>query len=298
MRRMCAAMAATAAMAALAAAIVTLTAASLLWPVPAHAQGKQPYAFNVLNQRTIALTAAYWNPILQYVSMRSGVPLELKLARNSNEGNAVAEKGGYDFLYTNHFFTPERDSLGFHVIARPAGAGVQAQIVVPSDSPVRSLQDLEGKDVGFVSQDGFTGYWVPYDALLRAKVRPRAVFTGNQEASVAQLKVNKLAAAGVNALVLERYARREGFTYRVLWTSPTYPDLCIMAHKRVPAESVAAVRAAFLGMEKDPQGHKVLAAVAEVIKAIGPLGFVAADDRDYDSYRSFFKNTLIKGMPK
>ena len=71
-----------------------------------------------------------------------------------------------------------------------------------------------------------------------------------------------------------------------------------MAHKRVPAESVAAVRAAFLGMEKDPQGHKVLAAVAEVIKAIGPLGFVAADDRDYDSYRSFFKNTLIKGMPK
>ena len=80
------------------------------------------YTFNVLNQRSVALTAQYWNPILTYVSKRSGVPLELKLAKTAQEGNAIAERGGYDFLYTNHFFTPERDRLGFRVIARPAAA--------------------------------------------------------------------------------------------------------------------------------------------------------------------------------
>ncbi len=271
-----------------------LLALAVLCPSVAQAQAQaKPYAFNVLNQRTLALTAEYWNPILTYVSKKSGVPLELKLAKNSREGNLLAEKGGYDFLYTNHFFTPERDKLGFQVIARPVGPGLQSQIVVPSDSPMRSLQDLEGKDVGFVSIDGFSGYHIPYDALLRAKVNVKVVFTGNQEASVAQLKVGKIAAAGVNGLILERYARREGFAYRTLWTSPLYPDLSIMAHKRVPADKIAAVQAALAGMDKDPVGIKVLQGAAAVIKANSVLGFVAAEDRDYDSYRAFFKNTLV-----
>src|SRR6185436_2917849 len=89
-----------------------------------HAPGaaaQQAYSFNVLNQRSVALTAQYWNPIMTYVSRKSGVPLELKLSKTAQEGNAIAEKGGYDFQYTNHFFTPDRDRLGWKVIARPAG---------------------------------------------------------------------------------------------------------------------------------------------------------------------------------
>ena len=138
--------------------------------VDAQPNGKRTYTFYVLNQRTIALTAQYWNPILTHVSKKSGVPLELKLAKNAQEGNAIAEAGGFDFQYSNHFFTPERDRLGWKVIARPAGPGIRSQIVVPIDSPIRSLQDLNGKEVAFVSRDGFTGYWLPMDALIRAKV--------------------------------------------------------------------------------------------------------------------------------
>src|SRR5467141_5187237 len=149
--------------------------------------GQQAYSFYVLNQRSIALTAQYWNPILTYVGRKSGVPLELKLAKTAQEGNAIAEKGKYDFLYTNHFFTPERDRLGYKVIARPAGPGIRSQIVVRIYSPIRSLEDLNGKEVAFVTPDGFTGYWLPMDALLRAKVFNKVAFTGNQEASSAQL---------------------------------------------------------------------------------------------------------------
>lgn len=260
----------------------------------ATAQGQSAYRFYVLNQRSVALTAAYWNPILTYVSAKSGVPLELKLAKTPQEGNAIAEKGGYDFQYTNHFFTPDRDRLGWKVIARPAGPGIPSQIVVPEDSPIQTLQDLNGKDVAFVSPDAFLGYWVPMDALLRANVKVNGLFTGNQEASSAQLKVNKVSAAGVNSSVLARYARRESFAYRALWTSEAYLDLCIMANPKVPADKVAAVRNAFIGMIKDPEGRKVLEAGAELLKSTGELGFVAAEDREYDNYRKFFRTTQVK----
>lgn len=273
-------------------------AAAILAAVAAmHSPGaaaQQAYAFNVLSQRTIALTAQYWNPILTYVSKKSGVPLELKLAKTAKDGNANAELGKYDFLYTNHFFTPERDRLGYKVIARPAGPGIRSQLVVPADSPIQSLEDLEGKEVAFVTPDGFTGYWLPMDALLRAKVKVKVVFTGNQEASSAQLKVNKVAAAAVNSSIMARYGRRESFEYRVLWTSGIYQDLCVMANPKVPAAKVAAVKAAFIGMVKDAEGRQILEAGAELLKSNGELGFVAADNRDYDNYRKFYRATQVK----
>jgi len=274
-----------------------LAAAAVLHAPGAIAQQPQqqkPYTFNVLNQRSIALTAQYWNPILTHVSKKSGVPLELKLAKTAQEGNAIAEKYGYDFLYTNHFFTPERDRLGYKVILRPAGPGIRSQIVVPEDSSIQNLQDLGGKDVAFVSPDAFAGYWLPMDALLKSKVRINVVFTGNQEASSAQLRVNKVAAAGVNSSVLARYARRESFQYRALWTSEIYQDLCIMASPKVPADKVAAVRAAFISMLKDPEGRQVLEAGADLLKSTDDLGFVAAENKDYDNYRKFYRTTQVK----
>ena len=275
-----------------------LAAATVLGALLAmHAPGaaaQQAYAFYVLHQRTVSLTAQYWNPILTHVSRKSGIPVELKLAKTAQQGNANAEAGKYDFQYTNHFFTPERDGLGWKVIARPAGPGIRSQVVVPEDSPIKSLQDLAGKEVGFVSPDGFTGYWLPYDALLRANVDVKVVFTGNQEASFAQLRVNKLAAAGVNSSVMARYGRRESFKYRALWTSEPYGDLCIMAHTKVPPAAVAAVKAALIAMVDDPEGRKVLQAGAELLKMNGDLGFVAAEDREYDNYRKFYRTTKVK----
>src|SRR2546423_539113 len=271
----------------------TMLAAALAVHSPGVAAQKA-HAFYVLNQRSVALTAQYWNPILTHVSRTSGVPLELKLAKTAKEGNAIAERGGYDFLYTNHFFTPERDRLGYKVIARPAGPGIRSQIVVPLDSPIQSLQDLDGKDVAFVSPDGFAGYWLPMDALLRAKVKIQVVFTGNQEASSAQLKVNKIAAAGVNSSIMARYGRRESFEYRALWTSEVYQDLCIMVNPRIPADKVAAVKAALIDMMNDPQGRQILEAGADLLKSNGDLGFVAAENRDYDNYRRFYRTTQVK----
>jgi phosphonate transport system substrate-binding protein len=273
------------------AALALAAAAALYSPLVA---AQQSYSFHVLIQRSIALTAQYWNPILTYAGRKSGVPLELKLTKTAQEGNDIAEQFGYDFIYTNHFFTPERDRLGYKVIARPAGPGIRSQIVVPEDSPIQTLHDLNGKDVAFVSRDGFTGYWLPYDALLRAKVKINPVFTGNQEASSAQLRVNKVAAAGVNSSVMARYARRESFPYRALWTSEIYQDLCIMASPKVPAEKVAAVRAALINMVKDPEGRKVLEAGADLLKSTGELGFVTADNKDYDNYRKFYRTTQVK----
>src|SRR2546430_11697767 len=131
------------------------------------------------------------------------------------------------------------------------------------------------------------------DALLRAGLHIKVVFTGNQEASSAQLRLYKIAAAGVNSSVMARYGRRESFEYRALWTSEMYGDLCIMANPKTPPETVAAVKAALINMVNDAEGRKILEAGADLLKSKNELGFVAADDRGYDHYRQIFKTTQV-----
>lgn len=254
---------------------------------------EEPLFFGVLNQRSPTLTAQYWNPILSYVSAKSGVPLRLKMGRTAPETTAMTVRGDFAFAYTNHLFTPQRDRLGWRVIARPAGKGIQGAIVVPEASPVKTLADLAGKEVGFPSPEAFVGYWVPMDALLKAGVEVKPVFAGNQEGMMGQLKAGRVIAAAVNAQVMESYARREQFPYRTIWRSEAYLDLAIMAHPQVPRDKVEAVKYAFIQMAQDEEGKKILQAAAELLKLTSETGFIAANDKDYDNYRRFYRNTVL-----
>lgn len=261
---------------------------------PAGAAEVEVYYFGVLNQRSIALTARFWNPILEYVSARSGVPLALKMGKTAADTTAMTVRGEFAFAYTNHLFTPQRVKLGYRVIARTTTPGIRAAIIVPEDSPLTSLAALDFKAVAFPSREAFVGYWVPMDALLRAGVRVSPSFAGNQEGAMAQLQAGTVEAAAVNALELQSYARRTGLRYRVLWTSESYHNLPIMANPAVPHAKVQAVREAFIGMSADPHGARILRASSEVLKLEEPIAFIPADDADYANYRRFYQTTVVK----
>ncbi|MDO9221622.1 MAG: phosphate/phosphite/phosphonate ABC transporter substrate-binding protein [Thiobacillus sp.] len=266
---------------------------ALMLGMTAQAASPVPYAFGVLNHRSLQATAAYWNPILNYVTARSGVPLELHIGRTASETTDRVAAGKLDFAYTNHLFTPKRDQLGWRVLARQDSSGIRGQVVVLDQSPVKTLQALADKPVAFASPYGFTGYYVPMEALLRAGVRVVPVFAGNQEAAMGQLMLGEVAAAGVNHQVMADFAKRRGLKYRVLSESELYFDLAIMASPRVSAADSDKVRRAFIGMAHDPEGQRVLQGAAQSLGLPKVRGFAPADNRDYDNCRQFLKHTLV-----
>ena len=280
---------------------VVVPALSLLIAGVRQVSANEIRSFGVQNQRSAVLTARYWNPILQYVSKKSGVVLELRMAKTALESAAMIGRGEFDFAYSNHIFSPNHARVGYRVLAHSIEPAIQGQIVVPQDSPIQSLKELQGKEVGFPSSAAFVGYAVPMNALLRAGVKVRPVFAGNQEGIMGQLKAGRVRAAGVNSSVMRDYGRRENYKYRVLWISEEYRNLPISVHPRVPAGEVAAVREALLGMAADPDGLKVLQASAAVISHPPPYGFVAADARQYRNYLEYYKTTLVRdcdGCPR
>jgi len=254
----------------------------------------QPYSFGVIIWRSPTLTAQFWNPILRHVSERSGVPLQLKVANTGPAHTAMVGQGTLDFLYSNHNFIKENEASGYRVFARPREDAGTGEIVVLKDSPVRSLSDLEGREVVFPHSAAFFGYHLPMDTLLRKGIQVKGHFAGTQEGAMTQLKTGRVVAAGVNAEVMRAFAQRENIAYRVLWTSEKYLSLALSALPSVPAEKVKAVREAFLQMADDPEGAKVLASSADVLKQGVPLRFITAKDADFDNMRRFYRTTLVK----
>jgi phosphonate transport system substrate-binding protein len=269
-------------------------AAVLLFLISLGAGAVETYSFGVLSQRSAVLTAQYWNPILDYIQKKSGIALALKVARTAPESNDAIERGEYDFVYSNTIFQPKMAQANYQVILRPQTEAITGQIVTLEDSPIHSLKDLDGREVGFPSLAAFVGYAVPMDQLLRQGVTVTPVFGGNQEGIMAQLKAGRVIAAGVNNQVMKSFAARENLRYRVLWESRPFLNLPIAVHPRVPPAVAEAVKRAFDGMDNDPEGMRVLEASAKVIGQKPPLGFRASSQADYQSYIDFYKHTLVK----
>lgn len=254
----------------------------------------RPLSFGVIIWRSPTLTAQFWNPILRYVSERSGVPLQLKVAPTGTDHSAMVRRGELDFLYSNHNFIKENSASGYRVFARTEGDAERGEIVVLETSPIQALADLEGQEMVFPHAAAFLGYHLPMDALLRKGIHVKSHFAGNQEGAMGQLKAGRAVAAGVNAEVMKAFAKRENIAYRVLWSSEKYLTLALSALPSVPPEKVKAVREAFLQMANDPEGGKVLESSAAVLQQASPLRFIAAKDAEFDNMRRFYRTALVK----
>ncbi len=257
---------------------------------PARAADDTVYRFSPVNQYGINLTAAYWNPIIAYVSEKSGVKLQLKIGRTSADTTAYVLAQEVEFVFSNHLFSPEREQLGWKVIGRRVTPPVHGQLIVPEDSPVTDVTQLAGKEVAFPGPEALVAYKFPSAHLIAKKVEVKTVFGGNMDGALAQMFSGKVAAVGANSQLAEGYAKREGQKYRVLWSSPPLHDLALMSAAKVPDKVQAAVARAFIGMAQDPAGQAVLKQASAQVGLTADAVFVASNGSEYSAYRDFYRN--------
>lgn len=272
--------------------LLSLATCAVVWMgavAPAQAQ-QQGYNFSPVNQFDINLTAAYWNPIIAYVSEKSGVKLNLKIGRTSADTTSYVLAKEVEFVFSNHLFSPEREQLGWKVFGRRNTPTLQGQIVVPEDSAITNISQLKGQEVAFAGPEAFVVYKVPYAYLLSKNIDVKVVFAGNQNASFAQLFAGKVVASGANSQLLDGYSRREGKKFRVLWSSEPFQDLALMVSSKVPEGDARKVASAFIDMYKDPKGRDILHQASKEVGLPNDAYFVPATVADYVAYKRFYQS--------
>ncbi|AXS80899.1 phosphate/phosphite/phosphonate ABC transporter substrate-binding protein [Dechloromonas sp. HYN0024] len=256
----------------------------------AQAEEASGYRFSPVNQWDINKTAAYWNPIINYVAEKSGVKLQLKIGRTSADTTSYVLAQEVEFVFTNHMFSPERDKLGWKVFGRRQMPALRGQIAVPADSPITRLEQLKGEEIAFAGPEAFVGYKVPYAHLLSKGIDAKVVFGGNQNAAFAQMFAGRVKAVGSNSQLIEGYATRENKAFRVLWSSDEYNDLALMVSGRVPDKDLKAIASAFYGMHLDPKGKTILHQASRGVGLGEDAYFIPAGAADYASYRKFYQS--------
>lgn len=269
--------------------LVLATAVGLGATASAVAQEAPVYRFSPVNQYGLELTARYWNPIIEYITAKSGVKLQLKIGRTSADTTAYVLANEVEFVFSNHLFSPDRDHLGWRVFARRQTPPIHSQIVVLADSPYQKLEQLANQAVAFPGPEALVAYKFSYAQFLNRNVPVEVVFGGNMDGAFAQLVSGKAKAVGANSQLTEGWVKREGKKIRVLWQSDPLYDLALMASRNVPEKDLKAVAKAFAEMGKDVQGVKILAASGNLVGLLPSASFVASDGREYSAYRNFYK---------
>ena len=270
-------------------ALVTLGGMGGLLHPCAHAQEHGVYRFSPVNQYGLELTASYWNPIIAYISEKSGVKLQLKIGRTSADTTSYVLANEVEFVFSNHLFSPERDSLGWRVFGRRQTPPIHSQIVVLADSPFKTLQDLANQPVAFPGPEALVAYKFSYAELINRNIPVVVQFGGNMDGAFAQLASGKAKAVGSNSQLTEGWVKREGRKVRVLWQSDALSDLALMASKKVPDKDLKAVAKAFSDMGKDVEGVKILASAGALVGLPPSASFVPSNGSEYSAYRNFYK---------
>lgn len=238
------------------------------------------YRFGIANFQSNLESAAQLNPILAWVGQRAGVKLELKAGYSFDDMQRHLARGEYDFYLGFPSLQPAVfNAYGYQIIAAMRDR-VRVMIAVQDQSIYHSLKDLAGKEIGMGDRNAFFTYIVPMAHLLNEGVAVKAKRIGNQQAMIAEFKMEHVQAMAVTEQAFKAYMKDSQLAYRTLWRSDYIAHYPLSVQRHVPKSDADKVRAAFVAMADDPEGQAILAKVNQR-KGLTWAGWENADDETY-----------------
>lgn len=161
-----------------------------------------------------------------------------------------------------------------------------SDLIVPKDSPHRSLQDLKGKTYVYNEELSNSGYNMPRHRLLELGLTGgffgKVLRSGSHEESIRMVAAGEADASYVDSLVLDHDREKSlGHARKVRVVESLGPaGICpLVAAARLDPGIRGAVREHLAAMHEDAEGKKILA---------GALvdRFAVVDDGNYDDIRA------------
>lgn len=195
-----------------------------------------------------------WTPVLQEITRKTGIPLQLKSYASIPDFEADFLKGGPDIAYMNPYHVVmAAKAAGYIPLIRDDKARLKGILVVRKDSPITSLKQLDGATIAFPAPNAF-GASLYMRALLaeEAGIRFTPSYVKTHSNVYRHVLGGHAQAGGGVQRTLDDEAPGVRANLRVLYeTPPAYPH-AVSAHPRVPAATRAAIQQAFLALGAAP----------------------------------------------
>lgn len=235
------------------------------------------------------------SPLREYLQERLGIPVRIRIADGNDDLPWLVAVGAIDAAQLPPLaYVRLRDRkaevvplLTPMVSATPTSLG---HVYVRDDSPIQTLEELEGRTVAYVHGESSAGYLFPR-ALLRSRgFDPETFFSnaemrGSRAAVIDAVLSGEVDAGAASDLSTEDVAGRSRIGHtatalRVVAKTARVPNDCLVVHSDYDAGARAALEKALLELRPGAP------AAQRVLTPLGVNGWVRAEDRRYDVVRA------------
>jgi phosphonate transport system substrate-binding protein len=271
--------------------LALLLATTVLGLLPAQAQSRlDRLTIGLLPGESAPTVMRLNEPLRAYLEKRLNVKVELVVGADYAATGEALRFGRLDVAYLGPVtYILRSRNAKLEPFARPthvnAGPTFKAVIIVPADSPAKSLGDLKGQDIAFGDPASTSGTWAPRYQLLNAGLVSGRDYVlrvlGAHDAVALAVAGHRVGAGGLSKPIFERLigeGKIDGGKVRILAESPDIPEYMWTFREGMDLAFKEEIRKAFLDM-RDPEALRVFRAEA----------FIPANDGDVDRVRKWIE---------
>ena len=246
---------------------------------PKSPASQMTLTIGIVPQQSPEKLAQVWNPILRFLSDKTGYNLRFATAKDISTFEQRLEKGEYDVAYMNPYhYTVFHKSPGYQVFAKEKDIRLKGIIVVRKDQKISSIQQLQDTTIAFPGPYSFAASILPQAEFDKQKIRIHAKYVASHDSVYLAVARGLFVAGGGVIKTFENIAPELRDQLTILWSTGEYTPHALAAHPRVAQEVVKHLQNAMLEMDDEAEGKKLL-------EGIGFKGISSAQDKDYDTIR-------------
>ena len=246
-----------------------MAGAVLVWGIVSHAQ--TVFRVTTIPEEAATEQVRKFTPIATYLEQRLGMKVEFTPVNDYPAAVEALVNKKVDLVWFGGFTHVQANlRSGGKIIPlaqREEDTRFQSVFIAKTNSGIKALADMKGKQVSFGSQSSTSGHLMPRSFLLQAGLTPekdfrRVAYSGAHDATIASVVSGKVDAAALDITVWRKFVSENKVDTKdvdVFYTTPAYFNYNWSVHADMPAALQERVRKALLDLNPaDPVHAEIL----------------------------------------
>ena len=168
----------------------------------------------------------------------------------------------------------------------------QSVFIAKTDSGIKTLNDMKGKQVSFGSASSTSGHAMPRGVLVQAGINPekdfkRIAYSGAHDATIASVVSGKVDAAALDITVWKKFVAENKVDTKavnVFFATPTYFNYNWSVHADMPVALQNKIKAALLALNPANPEH------AEILRLNRATRYIETKPENYKELEAAARN--------
>jgi phosphonate transport system substrate-binding protein len=246
-----------------------LTCALLAFGSIAHAQ--QVFRVTTIPEEAATEQVRKFTPLAQYLERQLGMKVEFTPVTDYPAAVEALVNKRVDLVWFGGFTHVQAQLRSggkiIPIAQREEDTQFRSVFIAKTDSGIKTLADMKGKQVSFGSQSSTSGHLMPRSNLLDAGINPdkdfrRIAYSGAHDATIASVVSGRVDAAALDITVWRKFVEENRVDTKavdVFFTTPPFFNYNWSVHADMPAALRERVTKALLDLSPaTPEGAEIL----------------------------------------